>query len=99
MDVKEFTDYLNQHPDEFEWQEGEHEGKAGFLVANKRLHTMTHFTPEAISKQNLEFLLVKTRHGRDVEHITRVTGYFSKVSGWNKGKMGELGDRYRSDVI
>jgi len=32
----------------------------------------------------------------NVEGITRVTGYFSKVPGWNKGKLGELKDRYRS---
>jgi ribonucleoside-triphosphate reductase len=31
-----------------------------------------------------------------VDHITRVTGYFSKVSGWNKGKKAELKDRFRS---
>ncbi len=31
-----------------------------------------------------------------VDHITRVTGYFTKVSGWNKGKKAELVDRYRS---
>ncbi len=33
----------------------------------------------------------------DVDHITRVTGYFSRVSGWNKGKLAELRDRFRSD--
>jgi hypothetical protein len=26
----------------------------------------------------------------DVDGITRITGYFSKVSGWNKGKIAEL---------
>lgn len=31
-----------------------------------------------------------------IDHITRVTGYFSKVSGWNKGKKAELKDRFRS---
>ncbi|HAV43590.1 TPA: anaerobic ribonucleoside-triphosphate reductase [bacterium] len=31
----------------------------------------------------------------NVEGITRITGYFSKVSGWNKGKLAELRDRYR----
>lgn len=31
-----------------------------------------------------------------IDHITRVTGYFSKVSGWNKGKKAELRDRFRS---
>jgi ribonucleoside-triphosphate reductase len=35
---------------------------------------------------------------RNVDHITRVTGYFSKVSGWNKGKKAELKDRFRSQV-
>lgn len=30
------------------------------------------------------------------EGITRVTGYFSKVTGWNDGKLGELKDRYRN---
>ncbi len=31
-----------------------------------------------------------------VEQITRITGYFTKVSSWNKGKIGELKDRYRN---
>lgn len=30
-----------------------------------------------------------------VEGITRITGYFTKLSSWNKGKLGELRDRYR----
>ena len=32
----------------------------------------------------------------DVEGITRITGYFTKISSWNKGKLGELTDRYRN---
>jgi anaerobic ribonucleoside-triphosphate reductase len=32
----------------------------------------------------------------DVEGITRITGYFTKISSWNKGKLGELRDRYRN---
>lgn len=32
-----------------------------------------------------------------VDCITRITGYFTKVSSWNKGKRGELRDRYRND--
>jgi ribonucleoside-triphosphate reductase len=30
-----------------------------------------------------------------VDGITRITGYFTKVSSWNKGKLGELKDRHR----
>lgn len=32
-----------------------------------------------------------------IEGITRITGYFTKVSSWNKGKIGELHDRYRNE--
>lgn len=31
----------------------------------------------------------------NLEGITRITGYFSKISGWNKGKIAELHDRDR----
>ncbi|MDQ7785115.1 MAG: anaerobic ribonucleoside-triphosphate reductase [Desulfomonilaceae bacterium] len=36
-------------------------------------------------------------HSDMVEQITRITGYFTKLSSWNKGKRGELRDRYRND--
>ncbi|MDI7260128.1 MAG: anaerobic ribonucleoside-triphosphate reductase [Thermodesulfobacteriota bacterium] len=32
----------------------------------------------------------------EVDGITRITGYFTKVSSWNKGKIGELRNRYRN---
>jgi ribonucleoside-triphosphate reductase len=32
----------------------------------------------------------------NIDGITRITGYFSKISGWNKGKMGELKDRFKN---
>jgi ribonucleoside-triphosphate reductase len=32
----------------------------------------------------------------NVEGITRITGYFTKTSSWNKGKLAELRDRFRS---
>jgi ribonucleoside-triphosphate reductase len=35
----------------------------------------------------------------DLELITRITGYFTKISSWNKGKLGELKDRYRNDGL
>ena len=34
----------------------------------------------------------------NVDGITRITGYFSKTSGWNKGKLAELKDRDRSNI-
>ncbi len=34
----------------------------------------------------------------DVEGITRVTGYFSKIHKWNNGKVAELKDRHRQNI-
>ena len=34
----------------------------------------------------------------DIEGMTRVTGFFSKTRGWNKGKIGELNDRTRNTI-
>ncbi|MEM2884464.1 MAG: anaerobic ribonucleoside-triphosphate reductase [Thermoproteota archaeon] len=33
----------------------------------------------------------------NVERMTRVTGFFSKVEGWNRGKVAELRDRKGRD--
>ena len=35
---------------------------------------------------------------KNLEYISRVTGYYSKVNGWNKGKLAELKDRYRNEM-
>jgi hypothetical protein len=32
-----------------------------------------------------------------IDHITRIVGYFSKTSNWNKSKLGELEDRRQGD--
>lgn len=37
-------------------------------------------------------------HSADIDYITRVTGYFSRVSGWNAGKRQELNDRFKTDL-
>ena len=34
----------------------------------------------------------------NIEGITRITGYYSRVAGWNKGKVGELKDRFRTKL-
>jgi len=54
--------------------------------------------PKALENLTVEKLEQIVIGGRNVEHITRVTGYFSRVSGWNKGKRGELSDRQRVRV-
>ncbi|MEO0114454.1 MAG: anaerobic ribonucleoside-triphosphate reductase [candidate division WOR-3 bacterium] len=81
-------------------------------IANFVIKTFQHthnsqiaFSPEFTSCNNC----LKTSRGlnelcqycgsADVDYITRVTGYFSRVSGWNKGKRAELFDRYKKGKI
>jgi len=40
-------------------------------------------------------LMDEINRGLDIECITRVTGYMTVISKWNKGKIGELKDRKR----
>ena len=70
----------------------------GMLIRNSRLETLTHVTFDAIERNTLDGLTAACTQGKDVDHITRVTGYFSRTSGWNKGKAAELKDRHRSRV-
>ena len=98
MQKQEFVAYLSQNPEQFDFQDKEQDGLPGVLVENKSFQTKTFFPEKTISAKDLSPLLVATHQGRNVEHITRVTGYFSKVSGCNKGKVAELIDRHRTPV-
>ena len=37
-------------------------------------------------------------HSTEVEHYSRITGYYQAVSSWNAGKQQELKDRYRYQI-
>lgn len=72
--------------------------KDGVFIADNKFETqfeMTYDALEGIEWPELQSFLTA---GRDVKHITRVTGYFAFVEGWNKGKIGELRDRYKSQI-
>lgn len=75
-----------------------YEHGSGWLVKDTRFETLHHMTEEAFAGLNVNTLAGVTARGRDVDHITRVTGYFSKVAGWNKGKQAELKDRLHTRV-
>ena len=98
MREDEFIDYLDGHHTEFEYMRGEHQGNHGVFIKNIRFDTKMHMTYNTIEDHDLDALIKATHGGKNVEQITRVTGFFSKASGWNKGKRGELSDRYRSDI-
>ena len=98
MKVDDFTGFLDQHNAEYEWAQGAHDGTNGIFVMNKIFEAETHYTEKAIEAHELSTLLSHSRQGRNTEKITRVTGFFSKVGSWNKGKTGELSDRHRTEI-
>ena len=82
------------------------ESVANFVVKTFRnsRNAQIAFSPEFTTCNNCFKTARGLRHqcphcsSENVDHITRVTGYFTKVSGWNKGKKAELKDRYRSKL-
>lgn len=59
----------------------------------------TRITNKVFKKLTPKELLKEINRGLEVENITRITGYFTKVSQWNKGKRGELRDRVRTGQL
>jgi hypothetical protein len=58
----------------------------------------TCVTYKKLHELSCEDLFKAINHGLEVENITRVTGYMSKVAGWNKGKRAELKDRNKMNL-
>ncbi len=72
--------------------------RAGYVIENARFETLTHVAKDTLAGLTPPMLLDLCAQGRDVDHITRVTGYFSRTSGWNPSKVAELRDRARVKV-
>ena len=74
----------------------DHDGLVtGWIIEDRWFDTTHHVSCAAMAKLDLKTLAAVTAAGKDVDHITRVTGYFSYGSRWNKGKQAELKDRAR----
>jgi hypothetical protein len=99
MKKKEFIEHLKRNKNNFDFAEAPHEGIEGIYVKNKTYGTEIHFSDKVIEELTLDDLVKSTHQGKNIEQMTRVTGYFSKVSKWNKGKKGELKDRHRVSEV
>jgi len=99
VDRGKFIEHLKNYPHLYEFEEKQDNGYAGVLVKDKEYSTLTFFTDQVIQEKELVDLLKQTHHGKNVEWISRVTGYFSKINSWNKGKKEEFKDRYRTGNI
>ena len=81
------------------------EGDDEILFRNTRLpwyqadhNRATAIKIEKLGELTTKELLHEVNKGLMVEGITRVTGYMTKTSSWNPGKLGELKDRSKHNV-
>jgi hypothetical protein len=97
MDLDELNAFLEKNQ-QIEWAQDD---DGNILLRHSTFdgeHDKVKIEPSALADLTAEKLEKILIGGRNVEHITRVTGYFSRVSGWNRGKRGELVDRHRTKV-
>ncbi|HHT9131598.1 MAG TPA: hypothetical protein ACFYED_03845 [Candidatus Tripitaka californicus] len=58
-----------------------------------------NITLEAILTQELDALIKALETGvkNPLYGVTRIVGYYSRISNWNKSKLGELRDRHKGN--
>ena len=106
MKIDELNEVLVRHQN-IEWQVNEAQDAIQFK--NTRLpwyneknangeENATVITTAKLATMSEQELLQAIDKGLDVDQITRVTGYFGKVKGFNPGKIGELNDRVKQTV-
>ena len=94
MELQELKEKLMTEKATFSFEEAD----GGLYIANKRYDTKIFASYEAIARHEWHTIKAQSIGGKDVLHITRVTGYFTIIEGWNKGKLGELRDRNRATI-
>lgn len=100
MDGFEFFRKVSAHP-ELEWlgvREGRSPAEDEVFVGNKKTGAKFAFSVRAILDhpwEELEEVLLGVRPPKLMTHITRIVGYFSQLSNWNRSKLAELKDRHR----
>lgn len=95
MNIDEFINTCLDN--DYTWSEGKQDEKDGYFIGCERLDTVAHFTPEAIENNDWPKLQQQIIQGKDVYHVSRIVGYFSRIENWNKSKHGELEDRHKGD--
>jgi len=94
VEVKEFIDRaISEYG--INWKEGIYKGKEGYYVKCKRFKTLIHLTEDAIKDNSWGVLNGQITQGKNISHITRIVGYYSRIENWNKSKIGELKDRQK----
>ncbi len=94
MKLDDLKDFLERNKLKIEWGRTEEDSGAIYL---KSLvwDTIVRINLDKLEGIREAQIIQQLEAGKNIEQMTRVTGYFSKISGWNLGKQAELRDRYR----
>jgi len=60
-------------------------------------YTVLYEAVEAHDWETLRAVLLGLRHARELIHVSRIVGYFSRVENWNRSKIAELRARRRGN--
>jgi len=82
-----------------EWSDGEYGKVDGIFVKDPYRGVHSHFSKDVIEENDWETLKIRIYQGKDIYHVTRIVGYFSRIENWNKSKLGELKDRQKGSYI
>lgn len=96
MKIDDLVDFLKRHGD-MEWCICTQDAVEGVALRHKMWKEPIFIKWKDLKNVSIADTLIALTGGKDVEQITRVTGFFSKVSSWNKGKLAELEDRHKNE--
>jgi len=98
MDRKELDKFLESY-DRLVWSE--HPEKPGSIIIkfeDDEDECAIIIDTANMSNVTSNDIIRQLHNGRNIQQMTRVTGFFSRVSSWNSGKIAELKDRHRSGL-
>jgi len=75
-------------------------GQPTMIVKHKPTGLASEFSVEFLKQitwEELEPVLTGKREPRVLEHMSRICGYYSRMSQWNQSKIGELADRRKGN--
>jgi hypothetical protein len=108
MTSKELNTFLDTYKAYIEWQlnDGAEDPDEWFMLfRNNRLawyqadeKRATKIMMWKLETMTTSEIIDAVNRGLMVDGITRITGYFTKVSYWNPGKRAELKDRHRVEI-
>ena len=98
MNIEELSNFLEVNQNIY-WRWEEEGGKKFIYLYSKVWRETIKIDMNKINNISIEEIKMALTGGKNVEQITRVTGFFSVVRNWNAGKHAELKDRYRNKSI